>query len=55
MKKCKFIELDEKALLEERGGSALSDAVSWFLGALFITPGKMAVDGAAGHEIMGSK
>ena len=53
MKNCKFIELDEKTLLEEWGGSAISDAVCWFFGALFMTPGKMAVDGAAGHEIMG--
>lgn len=55
MKNYEFIELDEKALFEVQGGSAISDAVCWLLGAMFITPGKMAVDGAAGHEIMGSK
>ena len=52
MKNYKFTELDEKTLLDVLGGSTLSDAVCWFFGALFITPGKMAVDGAAGHEVM---
>lgn len=53
MKNCKFIELDELTLLKERGGSILSDAVCWCFGGFFMTPGKMAVNGAAGHEIMG--
>lgn len=29
------------------GGGVITDAVVWFLGACFITPGKVALDGNA--------
>lgn len=55
MDKIYFIELEEKQLIETDGGSPLSDAICYFFGMMFATPGKMATNGAAGHEIMGFK
>lgn len=51
-------ELRELTVFEaERtvGGSPLSEKIFWVLGKMFSTPAAMAVNGAAGHEVMGSK
>ena len=47
--------LNKTELLLIEGGSKLSDAVCWLLGAMFACPAYMALNGAAAHEIMGSK
>lgn len=46
-----LIELSYFELKEIEGGNFILYA----LGYLFVQPGKMAVNGAAGHEIMGFK
>lgn len=40
-------EIDFVELQSINGGSWLSDAICWVAGAMFMTPGKMAVDGYA--------
>jgi len=50
-----FQELSKKELFSIEGGSMLSDAICWLAGAMFACPGWMAMNGAAGHEVMGFK
>lgn len=45
-------ELNDSELKLIEGGSKLSDAICNFFGWMFETPGIMATNGAAGHEIM---
>lgn len=40
-------DLKENELYTIVGGGVITDAVMWFLGACFITPGKTALDGHA--------
>lgn len=55
MKTDDFIDLRGDMLIQINGGSEFTRSLMYLLGRMFITPGKMAIDGAAGHEIMGSK
>jgi hypothetical protein len=53
-----FNELQELTSLEVEetvGGSPLSYWVCYYVGKMVSSPGVMALDGAAGHEIMGFK
>ena len=51
----KMIELNEMELLSTNGGSEFSLFLCKVFGILFFIPSIMAENGAAGHEIMGSK
>ena len=48
-------QLSEKEILLIEGGSWLSDGICWLAGVMFSTPGYMAVNDAAAHQIMGFK
>lgn len=52
MENYNLIELSEFELKEINGGD---NFILYALGFLFVQPGKMALNGAAGHEIMGFK
>lgn len=47
--------LDRDSLGRVEGGSPNLKRLARLLGDMFITAGRMALDGAAGHEIMGTK
>jgi hypothetical protein len=51
----KINELNSYELRLIEGGSQLSDAISFVLGAMFATPGWMANSGASALDIQGSK
>lgn len=55
MKELELEELTEQEMYSVEGGSEFSDWLCYWAGRAFATPGVMAVRGAAGHEIMGSK
>lgn len=48
-------QLSVKEQGQVQGGSPLLGRIGYLLGLMFTTPGRMAVDGAAPHEILGFK
>lgn len=54
MESYSLIELNEFELKEIDGGRE-GNFILYVLGYLFVQPGRMAADGAAGHETMGFK
>jgi hypothetical protein len=51
----KIYELNSSELRLIEGGSQLSDAISFIIGAMFATPGWMANNGASALDVQGSK